>query len=233
MPSCNTYHLTWVSLTLGVGYLHGCSSKAQPLLLTLDEGYLLTTAVPDLQCGIAPLGPPVPAQPPLLGLLLPASGPGLGLRVAPQGHRPWPRTRGVSSRPPLTSDAGYLLSAMLSAPAFPRSWLHLVRILSYLGLIGMACCLCLAGHCRQKCPIWPQEKHFLFVESFLLRLFFFLSFFFYFGSGESPLRGFSPRSRLCILCTHLLSKLLCSKNFLPFSALGNALGGFGGKVGNS
>ena len=21
MPSCNTYHLTWVSLTLGVGYL--------------------------------------------------------------------------------------------------------------------------------------------------------------------------------------------------------------------
>ena len=58
--------------------LHGCSSKAQPLLLTLDEGYLLTAAVPDLQHGIAPLGPPVPAQPPILGLLLPATGPGLG-----------------------------------------------------------------------------------------------------------------------------------------------------------
>ena len=28
--------------------LHGCSSKAQPLLLTLDEGYLLTAARPDL-----------------------------------------------------------------------------------------------------------------------------------------------------------------------------------------
>ena len=27
--------------------LHGCSSKAQPLLLTLNEGYLLTTALPD------------------------------------------------------------------------------------------------------------------------------------------------------------------------------------------
>ena len=27
--------------------LHGCSSKAQPMLLTLDEGYLLTTALPD------------------------------------------------------------------------------------------------------------------------------------------------------------------------------------------
>ena len=36
--------------------LHGCSSNAQPLLLTLDEGYLLTATVPDLQCGIAPLG---------------------------------------------------------------------------------------------------------------------------------------------------------------------------------
>ena len=39
--SCNTYCLTWVSLTLDVGYLHGCSSKVQPLLLILHEGYLL------------------------------------------------------------------------------------------------------------------------------------------------------------------------------------------------
>ena len=69
--------------------LHGCSRKAQLLLLSLDEGYLLTAAVPDLQRGIAPLGPPVPVQ--LLGLLLPAAGPGLGLGVAPQGHCPWPR----------------------------------------------------------------------------------------------------------------------------------------------
>ena len=56
--------------------LHACSSKAQPLLLTLDKGYPLTAAVPDLQRGIAPLGSPVPAQPPLLGLLLLAAGPG-------------------------------------------------------------------------------------------------------------------------------------------------------------
>ena len=48
--------------------LHGCSSKVQPLLLTLDEGYLLTTAPPDLECGVAPLGPHAPVQPPLLGL---------------------------------------------------------------------------------------------------------------------------------------------------------------------
>ena len=47
--------------------LHGCSSKVQPLLLILDEGYLLTAARPDLECGIAPIGPPAPAQPPLLG----------------------------------------------------------------------------------------------------------------------------------------------------------------------
>ena len=60
--------------------LQGCSSKAQPLLLTLDEGYLLTATLPDLQRRIAPLGPPVPAQPRLLGR-----------GVAPPGRRPWPR----------------------------------------------------------------------------------------------------------------------------------------------
>ena len=60
--------------------LHGCSSKAQSLLLTLDEGYLFTAAPPDLECGIAPLGPPVRSQPPLLGRgVVPlAAAPGLG-----------------------------------------------------------------------------------------------------------------------------------------------------------
>ena len=83
--------------------LHGCSSKAQPLLLTLDEGYLLIAAVPDLQHGIAPLGPPVPAQPPLLRLLLPAIGPGLGrgwlLPAAATGFG----SGGSSGSPPLSS----------------------------------------------------------------------------------------------------------------------------------
>ena len=36
--------------------LHGCSSKAQLLLLTLDEGYLLTVVPPDLERGVAPIG---------------------------------------------------------------------------------------------------------------------------------------------------------------------------------
>ena len=70
-------YLGFSYLGLGVS-LHGCSSKAQPLLLTLDEGYLLTATIPDLQRGIAPLGPPVPAQPLLLRLFLPAASPGLG-----------------------------------------------------------------------------------------------------------------------------------------------------------
>ena len=78
--------------------LHDCSSKAQPLLHTLDEGYLFTLAFLDLQRGIAPLSPPVPAQPQLLGLLLPAAAPGLGLG--------W-----LLGSPPLTSDTGCLLPA--------------------------------------------------------------------------------------------------------------------------
>ena len=53
---------------LGPGVsLHGCSSKVQLLLLTLDEGYLLTAAPPDLERGVPPLVPPVFVQLPLLG----------------------------------------------------------------------------------------------------------------------------------------------------------------------
>ena len=55
--------------------LHGCSSKAQLLLLTLDEGYLLPATPPDLERGVAPLSPPAPTQPPLLGR---AVGPKMG-----------------------------------------------------------------------------------------------------------------------------------------------------------
>ena len=85
---------------LGFSYLgcgvsvHGCSRKAQPMLLTLDKGYLLTAALPDLQCGIAPLGPPAPAQP-RLGVTPLGAAPGLSVGA-------W----GSSSRPPLTSGLG-------------------------------------------------------------------------------------------------------------------------------
>ena len=79
--------------------LHSCSSKAQPMLLTLDEGYLLTPALPDLQRGIAPLGPLMPTQP-QRGVGPPATAPGLGCGVAPPGYRPWPRAWGRGVSPP-------------------------------------------------------------------------------------------------------------------------------------
>ena len=53
---------------LGFSYLQrgvspqGCSSKAQPLPLTLDKGCLLTAAPPNLERGVAPLCTPAPAQ---------------------------------------------------------------------------------------------------------------------------------------------------------------------------
>ena len=52
------YLLSYVgSSYLGRGVsLQGCSSKAQRLLLTLEEGHLLTAAPPDLERGVAPLG---------------------------------------------------------------------------------------------------------------------------------------------------------------------------------
>ena len=119
--------------------LHGCSSKAQLLLLTLDERYLLTAAPSDLEHGVAPLGPPVPSQPLLLGggvappgpwtwawgsssrlfllpcsLALSATAPGLGCGVTPLGRLP--SGMGSSRLLPLTSDVGWLLLATLSAP---------------------------------------------------------------------------------------------------------------------
>ena len=44
--------------------------KAQLLLLTLDEGYLLIASPPDLQGGVAHLSPPGPAQPLSLNMWL-------------------------------------------------------------------------------------------------------------------------------------------------------------------
>ena len=111
---------------LGCGVsLHGCSRKAQLLVITLDEGYLLTAAFPDLQRGIAPLGPPAPAQPLLLGrgvgppgrhpwpwawghaVAPPGCRPDLIHGVSPLGRGPLPPTWGSSSQPlPLTWDLG-------------------------------------------------------------------------------------------------------------------------------
>ena len=80
MPSCKR------APTILLGFLlpwkWGVSSRllqqSTAVAPTLDEGYLLTAAPPDLERGIAPLGPPAPAQPLFLGH-----------GVAPPGHR-WP-----------------------------------------------------------------------------------------------------------------------------------------------
>ena len=59
----------------------------QPLLLTLDEGYLLTAPPPDLEHGVAPLSPLAPVQSPLLGHgvapLAPAPDLGSGILLKP------------------------------------------------------------------------------------------------------------------------------------------------------
>ena len=71
--------------------LHSCSSKVQPLLLTLDEGYLLTAAPPDLEHGVAPLSPPAPAAATpwrSSQLLLLAAAADLGRGVPPLGLGP-------------------------------------------------------------------------------------------------------------------------------------------------
>ena len=54
-------YLAFSYLGRGLSF-HGCSSKAQLQLHTLDERYLLTAAPPDLEYRVAPLRPPEPAQ---------------------------------------------------------------------------------------------------------------------------------------------------------------------------
>ena len=60
-------HSQYLPSYLGFSYLgsgvslHGCISKAQLLVLTLGE------SPPDFERGVAPLGPPAPMQPLLLG----------------------------------------------------------------------------------------------------------------------------------------------------------------------
>ena len=85
--------------------LHGCSSKPQPLLLTLEE-----VASPDLEHGVAPLGPPALMQPCSLdvGLFVSAATPDLGRGVAPLSCHPWPQMWGSSSRCSCTVAAWYL-----------------------------------------------------------------------------------------------------------------------------
>jgi len=81
--------------------------------------YLGWVTPPDLEHGVAPLGPPAPAQPPLLEC-----------GVAPLSHHPWPRTWGSSSwPPPLTSSKKQVSSrktsicALLTMPKPLTVWI--------------------------------------------------------------------------------------------------------------
>ena len=100
--------------------LHKQSVATAPYL---GRGVSLTATRPDLEHGVAPLGPPAPAQQLLLG-----GG------VAPFCHCPWPRAWGISSQPPLTLDVGKLLLAaapVLSQPGalcrYPWIWVRASR----------------------------------------------------------------------------------------------------------
>ena len=111
MPSVSAYCLSGVSLTLDVGCLftaapakHSCCSlpwmwdiSSQFPFLTLDMGFLLSAAAPDLGRGISlhsccswPWTWGISSQPPLLtldmGFLLAAATPDLGREVYPLSH---------------------------------------------------------------------------------------------------------------------------------------------------
>ena len=108
-PSCNTYRLTWVSLTLGVGYLFTtASAKRSQCSLPWTRGISSPLPFLTFECEIASLGPPAPKQPPLLGC-----------GVGPPSRRPWPQAWGWFSLPqPLASGVGWLLPA--TAPGLGR-----------------------------------------------------------------------------------------------------------------
>ena len=160
MPSCNTYSLTWVSLTLGVGISSWLLQQSSAIAPYLGWGVSPhrcpswpstwdSSSRPS--CARAAMAPwmwgwssrPQPLASVLGSLLLPAV-PDLGRGVTPLIATPDLR-RGVAplgcpcaltvwySRPlPLTSDVGWLLSAALGAPVVAAAcgWLIQVSHLS-------------------------------------------------------------------------------------------------------
>ena len=100
MPSRNTYLLTWVSLTFDVGYLFTVApAKRSHCSLPWRRG-IFSWPPPDLERGVAPLGPPAPGSSGSLEvvLLLSAAAPALS-QPGTLGRYPRPWARCSSSRP--------------------------------------------------------------------------------------------------------------------------------------
>ena len=121
MASRNTYGLTWVSLTLDVGYLFmAAPAKRSRCSLLWTRGISLPLPLLTLNVGVAPFSFPAPMQPPFLGH-----------GVAPPGCCPWPRVGGSSSQPLLrcrslglsaaTPDLKYMVAPLRCSP-WPWTW---------------------------------------------------------------------------------------------------------------
>lgn len=115
------YHLTWV-FTLGWGISSRLLQQRTAASPYLGWGYLLTAAVPDLQCAIAHLGPPVPAQPLcLLSLLFQATGPGWLMGGSSQRHSLASGLGGPQVTPGL-QEPDFRSGCLLPAATGPGRW---------------------------------------------------------------------------------------------------------------
>ena len=59
MPSCNTYCLTWFLLPWTWGISSGLLQQSAAAAPYLGQGVSPHRPPPDLECGVAPLGPPI------------------------------------------------------------------------------------------------------------------------------------------------------------------------------
>ena len=131
------FYLGFSYLGRGVSF-HGCYNKAQQLLFTLDEGYLLQAALLARELGVAPLGPP--AQPVLHGR-----------GVASLGHLPWPWVRGSSSQP-------CFCTVHRSRCPSAQSTSYNIRILIYNQMLHLKNNPCRQDWTKAKGIIWSHPK---------------------------------------------------------------------------
>ena len=134
MPSCNTYHLTWVSLTLGVGYLF-MAAPASRSHCSLPWMRGVSSLPPFLTFNVDGSSRPFCAQAatvlPLVlgvGLLLPDAAPGLGCGVTPKKRCPFHYTglecKSMKSRNTWKGKIGKLNRSVVSDSLRPHESQH-------------------------------------------------------------------------------------------------------------